>query len=697
MVHVPPPSPAGTSSNSLNYATAYEGIRERYRKSLLTAASSVVILVAPDVDALCAARMIADLFNQDGVQYSIKPVSGILELERVRDELLHTLILLNMGGILDLPSAEWFGDFGPQLNVHVIDSTRPFNLSSLFGSSGIGDRILVWDDGEADRLVEEHRAWEFITYEPEVDSDEESEFGSDREDDNEEEADGFEQDANRSTKRRHAGDGEGNSPKRRRFDDEVRRRVSREERDSYAIRLNKYYGGGTWHGQSASATIYILANALNMVDNDLLWLAIVGLTHHYTTSRASREKYEQYQAMYNDEVARLNPPLENEPQHSLISLSPDDASIRPVEELRFMHFRHWTLYDAMYHSSYVASKLGLWKERGRKRLTGLLAKMGFSIPQTQQPYHHMDLDLKKDLYQKLTDTAPEYGLVELVYPSFIRCFGYKTQPLSAADTVDGLSALLEVATGIQMEIEIEGARNGGEWFGAGRLWETANSEKESRNGSKASEQVYGNHNSGRSGHDDPNKPEDDPDDKAQPDIEAWWVQNFWTAYDALTNIAVLRDSLSLSMSLHRAIIRQGTSIIDKQSIRTTRTHRVVIITQGPDLALFSHPAVLSRLALWLVDALRDRVPASNLNSKKKSLPFVVACLDEVKKSFIVVGVIGALEFGDVRKNAFSAAFIHAQARCNAEVKHVSFDTNVVQIDQAELPMFLDALCEGPDQ
>jgi cell division control protein 45 len=31
----------------------------------------------------------------------------------------------------------------------------------------------------------------------------------------------------------------------------------------------------------------------------------------------------------------------------------------------------------MFHSSYVAGKLGVWKERGRKRLTGLLAKMGY--------------------------------------------------------------------------------------------------------------------------------------------------------------------------------------------------------------------------------------------------------------------------------------------------------------------------------
>ena len=42
-----------------------------------------------------------------------------------------------------------------------------------------------------------------------------------------------------------------------------------------------------------------------------------------------------------------------------------------------MMFRHWNLYDAMYHSSYVAGKLGIWKEKGRKRLSGLLAKMGY--------------------------------------------------------------------------------------------------------------------------------------------------------------------------------------------------------------------------------------------------------------------------------------------------------------------------------
>jgi len=75
---------------------------------------------------------------------------------------LHTLILLNMGSILDLPSEEWFGTFNPEITVHIIDSARPQNLSSLFGAGENGDRIIVWDDGGAEKLGEERKAWEAL-------------------------------------------------------------------------------------------------------------------------------------------------------------------------------------------------------------------------------------------------------------------------------------------------------------------------------------------------------------------------------------------------------------------------------------------------------------------------------------------------------------------------------------------------------
>jgi cell division control protein 45 len=105
------------------------------------------------------------------------------------------------------------------------------------------------------------------------------------------------------------------------------------------------------------------------------------------------------------------------------------------------------------------------------------------------------------------------------------------------------------------------------------------------------------------------------------------------------------------MSLQRSIISQGTSIIDKQDIKTLRTHRVVVLTQGPNLPLFCHAGVLTRLALWLVDALRDRVSGTVAGpwSRKKVLPVVVACLNEGKGTYTVVGVMAALEYGQISK------------------------------------------------
>lgn len=68
-----------------------------------------------------------------------------------------------MGAILDLPSPDWFGDFDPKVTVHIIDSSRPQNLSSLFGGGENGDRIVVWDDGGAERMEAERKAWEVLT------------------------------------------------------------------------------------------------------------------------------------------------------------------------------------------------------------------------------------------------------------------------------------------------------------------------------------------------------------------------------------------------------------------------------------------------------------------------------------------------------------------------------------------------------
>jgi cell division control protein 45 len=50
-------------------------------------------------------------------------------------------------------------------------------------------------------------------------------------------------------------------------------RMSRDQRDDHSARLDKHYMAGTWYGQSASGTVYILATVLERVDNELLWCA----------------------------------------------------------------------------------------------------------------------------------------------------------------------------------------------------------------------------------------------------------------------------------------------------------------------------------------------------------------------------------------------------------------------------------------
>lgn len=43
---------------------------------------------------------------------------------------------------------------------------------------------------------------------------------------------------------------------------------------------------------------------------------------------------------------------------------------------------------------------------------------------------------------------------------------------------------------------------------------------------------------------------------------------------------------------------------------------------------------------------------------------------------------------------FGLAFLDAKERCNARTRHGTFDTSVIEIDQADLKKFVDTLCDG---
>jgi cell division control protein 45 len=78
---------SASSAEKKTYDGAYRSILAARRRRPASRPASVVLLVSPDVDALCAARMLSSLFKQDDVPYRIIPVSGYPGLEEIRNEL----------------------------------------------------------------------------------------------------------------------------------------------------------------------------------------------------------------------------------------------------------------------------------------------------------------------------------------------------------------------------------------------------------------------------------------------------------------------------------------------------------------------------------------------------------------------------------------------------------------------------------
>lgn len=65
------------------------------------------------------------------------------------------------------------------------------------------------------------------------------------------------------------------------------------------------------------------------------------------------------------------------------------TNIKHYWQFRFMLLRHWSLYESMYYSNYVASKLGTWRAKGQEKLKELFAKMGFPLDESKQKYPFM--------------------------------------------------------------------------------------------------------------------------------------------------------------------------------------------------------------------------------------------------------------------------------------------------------------------
>lgn len=67
-----------------------------------------------------------------------------------------------------------------------------------------------------------------------------------------------------------------------------------------------------------------------------------------------------------------------------------------------------------------------------------------------------------------------------------------------------------------------------------------------------------------------------------------------------------------------------------------------VVKDGPDVALFTHPAALTKLSLWIGEALaeQERDSHGKLSHGGRGTPLVVASLNEKRGVYVVVGTGG---------------------------------------------------------
>ncbi|ORZ31006.1 CDC45 family [Catenaria anguillulae PL171] len=118
-------------------------------------AQTVMLLVPPELDAVCACKLLVSQLRIDYIAHRILPVSSYSDIRQACHDLpnlpdVSSIILINCGGMLPVGLL-------PNQRVYVIESRRPLNLDNLFASEYV---YVVDGDGMVDRdLVEERDAY----------------------------------------------------------------------------------------------------------------------------------------------------------------------------------------------------------------------------------------------------------------------------------------------------------------------------------------------------------------------------------------------------------------------------------------------------------------------------------------------------------------------------------------------------------
>jgi cell division control protein 45 len=128
-------------------------------------------------------------------------------------------------------------------------------------------------------------------------------------------------------------------------------------------------------------------------------------------------------------------------------------------------------------------------------------------------------------------------------------------------------------------------------------------------------------------------------EKALDSLKSCLNDNFWLAYDALDackQVSLVMKGIEMAKELQKAIVRVGTSLIERKEIKVSNYFRYVMIESDylADVQLFQFPLALQKLGLFIMDAY--------LKEKKKAnqRPLVISVKNSKKGTTLVLAVTG---------------------------------------------------------
>jgi cell division control protein 45 len=171
------------------------------------------------------------------------------------------------------------------LQVLVVDSHRPHNLENVYIDRDVTDEGRDYKRARV-ILVDEH--WMDVMSMPSMEVMVTADYDEDDEEEDEEEDDDENDELRPAEQRRKVNeDGE-------REEDEISKEALREKRRhkrQCKEQVAEYYKG-TYRGRSAALMMFQLATQLHKDTNDMLWLAIIGLTEQYVNDLIEKSRYE---------------------------------------------------------------------------------------------------------------------------------------------------------------------------------------------------------------------------------------------------------------------------------------------------------------------------------------------------------------------------------------------------------------------